>query len=77
MSVLRSIFAAFAMFSAFPAPKVKWNRENLRWMLCAFPLVGAAVGLLCWGWAVVAECLHLPATPAWGLSQPSICAAGL
>lgn len=61
MSVLRSIFAAFAMFSAFPAPKVKWNRENLRWMLCAFPLVGAAVGLLCWGWAVVAECLHLPA----------------
>ena len=50
MKVLRPVFAAFAMFSAFPAPKVEWNRENLRWMLCAFPLVGAAVGLLCWGW---------------------------
>lgn len=49
------------MFSAFPAPKVEWNRENLRWMLCAFPLVGAAVGLLCWGWAALAEFLRLPA----------------
>ena len=38
MKVLRPVFAAFAMFSAFPAPKVEWNRENLRWMLCAFPL---------------------------------------
>lgn len=61
MSALRSVFAAFAMFSAFPAPKVEWKQENLRWMLCAFPLVGAAVGLLCWGWAALAECLHLPA----------------
>lgn len=50
------------MFSAFPTPEVEWNRENLRWMLCAFPLVGAAVGLLCWGWAALAECLHLPAS---------------
>ncbi len=61
MSVLRSVFAAFAMFSAFPAPKVEWNRENLRWMLCAFPLVGAAVGLLCWGWETLAEFLRFPA----------------
>lgn len=61
MSVLQSIFAAFAMFSAFPAPKVEWNRENLRWMLCAFPLVGATIGLLCWGWAALAGYLHFPA----------------
>ena len=61
MSVLRSVFAAFAMFSAFPAPKAEWNRENLRWMLCAFPLVGAAVGLLCWGWAALAGYLRFPA----------------
>lgn len=61
MSVLRSICAAFAMFSAFPTPRVEWNRENLRWMLCAFPLVGAAVGLLCWGWAALAEWLYFPA----------------
>lgn len=61
MSAVRSVFAAFAMFSAFPAPKVEWNRENLRWMLCAFPLVGAAIGLLCWGWAALGAYLGFPA----------------
>lgn len=60
MSVLRSVFAAFAMFSAFPAPKVEWNRENLRWMLCAFPLVGATIGLLCWRWAALGAYLGFP-----------------
>lgn len=49
------------MFSAFPTPKAEWSRENLRWLLCAFPLVGAAVGLLCWGWAALAELLRVPA----------------
>ena len=49
------------MFSAFPVPKVEWNRENLRWMLCAFPLVGAAIGLLCWGWAALGAYLGFPA----------------
>lgn len=61
MSVLQSIFAAFAMFSALPTPKVEWNRENLRWILCAFPLVGAAIGLLCWGWTALAGYLRVPA----------------
>ena len=61
MSVLRSISAAFAMFSALPAPRVEWNRDSLHWMLCAFPLVGAAVGLLCWGWTVLSAYLGFPA----------------
>lgn len=60
MSLLRSIFAAFSMFSALPAPRVEWDRDSLRWMLCAFPLVGAAIGLLCWGWTALCGCLGLP-----------------
>ena len=61
MSVLRSICAAFSMFSTLPVPRVEWSRENLRWTLCAFPLVGAAIGLLCWGWAVLSTRLGFPA----------------
>lgn len=60
MSILCSISAAFAMFSALPAPRVEWSRENLRWMLCAFPLVGAVTGLLCWGWTALAVYLDFP-----------------
>jgi len=60
MSVLRSVAAAFSMFSALPVPRVAWDRDSLRWMLCAFPLVGAVIGLLCWGWAALAAYLEFP-----------------
>jgi len=60
MSVLRSIAAAFSMFSALPVPRVGWERDSLRWMLCAFPLVGAVIGLLCWGWIAACAFLGFP-----------------
>lgn len=61
MSVFRSIAAAFAMFSALPVPRVEWDRNSLRWVLCAFPLVGTVVGLLGWGWAELCSWLDFPA----------------
>ena len=46
MTVLRSIVMAFAMFTRIPMPMVDWKKENMRFMLAAFPLVGAVlVGL--------------------------------
>jgi len=61
MSILRSVSVAFSMFSALPVPRVVWDRDSLRWMLCAFPLVGAVIGLLCWGWAALCVYLKFPA----------------
>ena len=61
MSVLRSAAAAFAMFSVLPVPQIDWSRNSLRWMLCAFPLVGGVIGLLCWGWAALSGWLDFPA----------------
>ena len=51
MMVLETILVAFAMFSAIPLPRVDWNGRNMRYALCAFPLVGAVCGGLWWGWA--------------------------
>ena len=31
---------AFGMFSAIPVPQPQWNERNMRYALCAFPLVG-------------------------------------
>lgn len=38
------------MFSTIPMPKVEWNEKNMRYMMCAFPLVGIVIGGLwsCW-----------------------------
>ena len=45
-TVWNSICLSFSMFSVFPTPKTDWNRKNMRYMLCALPLVGAVIGAL-------------------------------
>ncbi|WP_333559764.1 adenosylcobinamide-GDP ribazoletransferase [Gemmiger qucibialis] len=47
MTVLQTIAVAFAMFSAVPVPQFDWNEKNMRYSLCAFPLVGVLCGALC------------------------------
>ena len=44
MIVLQTIAVAFAMFSAIPVPQFDWNEKNMRYALCAFPLIGAVIG---------------------------------
>ena len=44
MIVLQTIAVAFAMFSAIPVPQFEWNAKNMRYALCAFPLIGLVTG---------------------------------
>ena len=44
MNFLYSLCAAFSMFSALPAPQVPWEKEKIRYMLAALPLVGLVIG---------------------------------
>ena len=46
MIVLQTIAVAFAMFSAVPMPQFAWNEKNMRYALCAFPLIGVVIGAL-------------------------------
>ena len=57
MIVLQTIAVAFAMFSALPMPQFDWNEKNMRYALCAFPLVGVVCGAL---WCICGV-LPLPA----------------
>ena len=47
MAVFQTVAVAFSIFSAVPVPQLEWNENNMRWMLCAFPLVGVVCGG-CW-----------------------------
>ena len=47
MTFFQTIAVAFSMFSAVPMPQFGWNEKNMRYALCAFPLVGV-VCALCW-----------------------------
>ena len=52
MTFLRSLIMAFSTFSQFPTPQIKWEPDSMRYMMCFFPLVGTAIGLLLalWVW---------------------------
>lgn len=59
----QTIAVAFSMFSHIPMPRVDWSARNLRYSMCAFPLVGVVIGAICilWGYFW----MHL--SPAGGL----------
>ena len=57
MTLLQTIAVAFAMFSALPVPQFEWTPKNMRYALCAFPLIG----LVCGGLFCLCGALPLPA----------------
>ena len=77
MNILRSIVMAFCMFSRIPMPTVEWKNENMRYMLCAFPLVGAVIGLVLWLWQLLSAALGFgPLLWAAGLTLLPVAVTG-
>ena len=60
MRIFETIVVAFSLFSALPMPPVEWNAENRKYSLCAFPLIGAVIGLCCWLWMRLCQTLAIP-----------------
>jgi adenosylcobinamide-GDP ribazoletransferase len=61
MTVIKSVVLAFAMFSRIPMPRVEWTDRNRKYMICAFPLVGAVIGLVVLGWLWLCAALNFGA----------------
>lgn len=59
-SVWDAVCVAFTMFSVLPMPRRPWTEETMRYALCAFPFIGAVIGLLWWGWSALCVRLNAP-----------------
>lgn len=55
MSVIKSFFISFSIYSKIPVPQFAWKEEDMKYTLCFFPWVGALIGLLTWLWAVFCQ----------------------
>ena len=55
MSVIKSFFIAFSIYSKIPVPQFAWKEEDMRYTLCFFPWVGAVIGLCFLLWNRFAE----------------------
>lgn len=57
----RSVVMAFSTFSRIPMPQIRWEKANMRWLMCAFALVGAVVGAAQAAWLALADAAGLTA----------------
>ena len=55
--MFRSLCIAFATYSRIPTPRVEWSDASLRYAVCFFPLIGAVIGALEYGWFLLAGLL--------------------
>lgn len=61
MTVFETIVVAFSMFSAVPMPQIQWNERNMRYAMCAFPLIGVLIGGVLWLWVWLCGLIGFPA----------------
>lgn len=52
MSIINSFFIALSMYSRIPVPRVGWEKENMRYAMCFFPMIGVVIGAVMYlaGW---------------------------
>lgn len=62
MKLINSCLIAFAMYSRIPVPGVEWKKENMRYVMCFFPIIGAVIGL----------CIYLAGRVLAGLEAGSL-----
>lgn len=53
---------SFAMYSKIPMPMIDWSDENMEYSMCFFPMVGAVIGGLMYGWYVLTGILPFGTT---------------
>lgn len=57
--VISSLLIAFSMYSKIPVPKADWNKENMKYVMCFFPLIGAVIGGAIYLWGSICQTLSL------------------
>lgn len=55
MRIIKSVIVSFSMYSKISMPQFEWKEEDMRYMLCFFPWIGAVIGICLWLWAVLCE----------------------
>lgn len=55
MKIIKSIIIAFSMYSKIPMPQFEWGDEDMKYMLCFFPWIGAVIGGSVYLWSALCD----------------------
>lgn len=61
MHLLKGCVIAFSMYSKIPMPHLEWKEEDMKYMICFFPLVGPVIGLLAYLWIFICGAISIGA----------------
>lgn len=50
MHIVKSLIIAFSIYSKIPVPQFEWKEEDMKYMLCFFPWIGAVIGVCLYFW---------------------------
>lgn len=50
---------AFSMYSKIPMPKTDWNKENMKYAISFFPMVGLVIGVIMVLWGQISNFLNI------------------
>lgn len=59
MHVLKSVVIAFSVYSKLPVPQFAWKEEDMKYMLCFFPWIGAVIGGCVYLWSFLCRWLGI------------------
>ena len=57
--IKNSFIIAFSMYSKVPMPRAEWDEDNMKYVMCFFPLIGAVIGAAIVAWDYVGNLLPL------------------
>lgn len=55
MIIIKSIIIAFSMYSKIPMPQFEWKEDDIKYVLCFFPWVGAVIGICIYLWKLICD----------------------
>ncbi len=55
MQIIKAIIISFSMYSKIPMPQFAWKNEDMKYMLCFFPWVGAVIGVCVYLWRIICD----------------------
>ena len=58
--LFKAFTVAFSVYSKIPMPRFEWQSEDMELSMGMFPLVGAVIGLLEWGWYLLCRYIDAP-----------------
>ncbi len=61
MRIIKSFFIAFSMYSKIPVPQFPWKEEDMKYIFCFFPWIGALIGVCMYAWSYFCNMYHVGA----------------